>query len=188
MQKINWKLFVERPETASPDVFFKVFNTWIPGSPEVFVDVADYQHAHDGPRTALVGYCSDFWLDDAGSRVGLLYNRRAPMEGTGEEKLKRTLGELFRSCRRLEQDPEFGGRLKFRTDELVFRINDRGLAPNTAETFDRVRAVLAGVLSGVYGGTSFVLDRVTDPRQRFTVNISSLPHHPLDHLIQRLTS
>lgn len=186
IQKINWKAFVQDPSAADPDAFFKVFNTWIPDSPEIFVDVADYQHAHDGPLTALIGHYADYWLDAADRRVGILYNRRLPADGSNAEKLQSSLRDLLRACARLERDPEFGGRLKFRTDELLFMINDRALAPNTPETFAAVRPDLEGVLTAVLGKNGFDLEHPAQPKKRFAVKITLRPSPDLGTLIGRL--
>ncbi len=186
IQKINWKFFVEDPVHAAPDIFFKVFNTWIPDDPEIFVDVADYQHVHDGPLIALVGYYTDYWLDTTDRRVGLLYNRRLPMEGTNGEKLGSSFREILQACVRLQNDPEFKGRLRFRKDEFLFIINDRGIAPNTKETFDVVRPELESILDGVYGKNQYSVEHLNHPKQRFSVKIIVKQSPEIESLIQRL--
>lgn len=186
IQKINWKVFIADPSHADPDIFFKVFNAWIPDSPEVFVDVADYRHAHDGPLTALVGHYEDYWLDTSGRRAGLLYNRRLPMEGTNEEKIRTTFRSILNACRRIEQNPAFGGRLKFRTDEFLFLINDRGLAPNTKETYAGIKPDLEKVMGPVFDGQTFSLDYLSDPKQRFSVKISLPKELPIQNLLNRI--
>ncbi len=171
LQKINWKLFVTDPSPASPDIFFRVFNTWIPNSPEVFIDVADYSHVQDGPLTALIGYDEDYWLDAADRRLGLLYNRRTPMDGTNADKLSATLQSVLRAAKRLEDDAAFKGKLKFRTDELLFIVNDRALAPNTRETFEAVRPDIERAVGHLFGNSP-KLDHLADPRRRFSVKIT----------------
>lgn len=185
IQKINWKLFIADPTAASPEAFFKVFNAWIPDSPEIYIDVADYQHAHDGPLTILVGHHSDFWLDATDRRLGLLYNRRTPMEGNNPDKLASTLRDTLTACERLRTDAAFGGKLAFRTDEIHFTINDRGLAPNTRETFDAVRPDLVKLMTQLVGG-NYKLERLTDPKRRFTVRITTNNQSDLKSLLQRI--
>lgn len=187
IQKINWKLFIENPAAADPDAFFKVFNTWIPDSPEIFVDVADYKHVHDGPLIALVGHHEDYWLDAGGGRPGILYNRRTRTEGTNEKKLTDSLRSLLKTCRRIEQDPEFGGRVKFNTREILMTINDRGTAPNTKETYEEVKPALEKILTRAYANTPS-LKHLDNKRQRFSVQITAEKPAPLDTLLQRLTT
>jgi hypothetical protein len=50
----------------------------------------------------------------------------------------------------LEDAPELAGRLRFDTGELSIRINDRLLAPNTAETFRAVKADIEAVIGEMF--------------------------------------
>src|SRR4051812_37318649 len=102
LQFINWKLHLENPAEAEPDEWFKVFNGWIPDSPEIFVDVADYRHVQDGPVTILVGHYVNYSLDSTGRRLGLLYDYKHPMEGGNRDKLRSSLLGLLRVAKRLE--------------------------------------------------------------------------------------
>lgn len=186
LQKINWKLYIADPAAADPAVFFKVFNTWIPDSPEIFIDVADYGHVHDGPTTVLVGHHEDYGLDATGRRAGLLYNRRQPMDGGNEEKVRTSLRSILKACLRIEQDPAFGGKVRFRTDELLFLINDRGIGPNTKETYGAVKPTLEKVLAKVFDGTVPVLEHLDDPRHRFAVKITARAAPSLSNLLGRI--
>ena len=101
LQYLNWKLYLENPAEAEPDEWFKVFNGWIPDSPEIFIDVADYKHVQDGPVTVLVGHYVNLSLDAGGRTLGLLYDYKHPMAGSNEEKLKSSLLGLLRAALRL---------------------------------------------------------------------------------------
>ena len=186
IQKIIWKAFIADPAAADPDIFFKVFNTWIPDSPEIFIDVADYSHTHDGPVTALVGHHEDYWLDAAEGRMGFLYNRRLPMDGSNEEKLTSSLRSFLFACRKIEQSPDFKGRMKIRTDEFLFMINDRALAPNTAETFAAVKPELHNLFSRLLGDVGFSMEHPSNPRRRFGAKITVSKPQLTETLIQRL--
>ncbi len=186
IQKINWKIYIENPDKTRPDDFFKVFNSWIPASPEIFIDVADYQHVQDGPLTVLVGHDADYWLDATDRRVGLLYNHRQPMEGSNAQKLQRTFVDALSAARRLEREAELGGRIRFRTDEFLFLINDRGLAPNTGQTYTGLKPDMEEWAAGIFGKNSFSLDHQSQPQKRFSVKITSLHKNPLDSLLKKL--
>ena len=57
LQRINIKFFLAADAELSPAEAFRVFNTWIPTTPdEVLIDVADYSHVPEGPVTLLVGH------------------------------------------------------------------------------------------------------------------------------------
>ncbi|MBI4178603.1 hypothetical protein HY522_04145 [bacterium] len=186
IQKINWKVFLEDPAPADPDIFFRVFNTWIPDSPEIFVDVADYRHVHDGPLTALIGHHTDYWLDETDGRRGLLYNRRTRTEGSNKSKLTKSLRDILSACRRLEADPAFGGKLRFSGKELLFLINDRAIAPNTPETYRAVKPDLEEILARAAGGAESALEHLADDRRRFSVKIKFERPQNLGEMISRL--
>ena len=88
LQFLNWKIFLDNPAEVESEEFFRVWNAWIPDSPEVFVDVADYAHVNDGPLIVLVGHYLNFSLDSGDRRLGLLYDYKQPMEGANDEKLR----------------------------------------------------------------------------------------------------
>lgn len=188
IEKINWKLFIDRPESVATSDFFKVFNTWIPNSPEIFVDVADYAHVHDGPLTVLVGHYVDYCLDAGDRRLGLLYNckrkRRDP--GQAPVSLESSLAELFTAAKRLCADPVFQGKLAFKGDELSFLVNDRALAPNTAATFRAFEPGLNALCTALYSKGAYTLTPVNEPKQRFRVTIKNTAGRSIDDCLKRL--
>ena len=61
-----------------------VFHEWIRAkkiSDELLIDVADYAHVPQGPGVVLIGHQSDYYLDVADNRPGLLYSRKRGFEG-----------------------------------------------------------------------------------------------------------
>jgi hypothetical protein len=186
LQYLNWKVYLENPAEAEPHEWFKVLNGWIPDSPEVFVDVADYQHVQDGPVVILVGHYLNLSLDHTGRRLGLLYDYKHPMEGSNEEKLKSGLLGLLRAAKRLEDESGFGKKPKFKAGELRFIVNSRAVAPNSAETLDAVKPELAKVLARAFGEGAFAIEHIADPRQRFMVQVKATGNPSLADLIQRL--
>jgi hypothetical protein len=187
LQYLNWKVFLDDPAEIEPDEWFKVLNGWIPDSPEIFIDVADYKHVQDGPVVILVGHYLNLSLDHTGRRLGLLYDYKHPMEGSNEEKLKTSLLGLLRAAKRLEDDAGFGKKPKFRAGELRLIVNSRAIAPNSPESLEAVKPDLAKVLARVFGEGTFAIDHLADPRQRFMVQITAKGNPPLADLIQRLS-
>ena len=187
LQFLNWKIFLDNPDQAVPEEYFKVFNGWIPGSPEIFVDVADYQHVHDGPVIVLVGHYLNYSLDATGRRLGLLYDYKQPMEGGNEEKLRSTLLGLLRAAKRLEDEREFPHRPRFRAGELSLTVNSRALAPNTTETLEQIKPDLVKLLSKVYGDGGFSIEHLADPRQRFTVKVTAKVTQDLSEVLGSLS-
>ncbi len=167
MQHVNVKIFAEPPVDFGPAV--TVFHRWIQDSvcEELLIDVADYRHVPAGPGVVLVGHEANYSLDNSRNRPGLLYNRKAPVE----DGLVQALRAALRACIRLEQEPEFEGRLRFDTGALEITINDRLLAPNTDETFGALRPRLEAALAAVYGPRPFRIERVGEPRERLRVAV-----------------
>lgn len=186
LQYLNWKVYLDNPAEAEPHDWFKVWNGWIPDSPEVFVDVADYAHVQDGPVVILVGHYLNLSLDHTGRRLGLLYDYKHPMDGGNEEKLKSSLLGLLRAAKRLEDEAGFGKKPRFNAGELRFIVNSRAIAPNSAETLASVGPELSKVLARAYGEGAFTLEHLSDPRQRFMVQVKAKTSPSLADLIQRL--
>ena len=197
LQKINWKIYFKDAESAKPnssaealakpDLFFRVFNSWIPNSPEIFVDVADYKHVHDGPLVLLAGYYVDYALDHTDRRPGFLSSRKQEVKGSALEKIKSSLLEFLKAAQRLSEDPAFGGKLQFATNELLFIVNDRALAPNTPASFSELKPVLEEVFYKVIGNKEFNLEHLSNPRQRFSVRITCKEEPGLKQMIDRLS-
>ncbi len=169
IQHVNVKIFAESPERVDLAAALPVFHRWIreEACEELLIDVADYRHVPAGPGVVLVGHEANYSLDNSRGRLGLLYNRKAPVDAPAEEQLARGLRAALAACRRLEAEPEFEGRLKFSENEIEITINDRALAPNNEETFRELESALAVVL----GGREFKLERAGSPRERLRVAV-----------------
>jgi hypothetical protein len=186
LQFLNWKIFLDNPAEIESEEFFRAWNAWIPDSPEVFVDVADYAHVNDGPLIVLVGHYLNYSLDSADRRLGLLYDYKQPIDGGNEEKLRSSLLGLLRAAKRLEDDASFKHKPKFRAGDLRLIVNSRALAPNTSETFEAVKPELAKVLSKVFGDGGYALEHRPDPRQRFSVQVTAKGAPSLAELVKKL--
>ncbi len=147
-----------------------VFQRWIRENAvqELLVDVADYRHVPAGPGVVLVGHEANYSLDNGASRLGLLYNRKAPIDASAEENVAQALRAALAACRRLEQEPEFEGSLRFGRD-LEIIINDRALAPNTDEAFALLEPAIESALRAVCGEVEFHLERLGDARERLRI-------------------
>lgn len=136
LQHINVKVFAEDAASVRPGDVVAVFHRWIKDSlcPELLIDVAEYLHVPAGPGVMLIALEANYSLDYRENRPGLLYNRKTALEGSFRSRLGQAHGAALAACDRLEQDPAFGGKLKFSRNSMEVFINDRLLAPNTAET------------------------------------------------------
>jgi hypothetical protein len=179
--KIAIKLFAAQ-DGFEPSAFVPVFHRWIqqavlPG--HLLIDVADYAHVYHGPGTVLVTSEANLYTDRAQGRLGLLYSRKLPMEGTFAVRLRQALAQTLKAAALLEAEPSLGGRLRFRTDELQVRLNDRLLAPNTAVTFGQVQSDLQALAETVYPGETATIERGPVSQGVFEATIKSSQNKPV---------
>ena len=188
LQRINVKFFLEDSRTLSSEVAFRIFNAWIPTTPdELLIDVADYSHVPCGPLTLLVGHEADYCLDDGQQQLGLLYARKQPLEGSLADRLHSVFAAALKACRRLEEDPDLEGRVKFRGDEFLLVANDRLRAPNSEESLHALQAELDPVLHALYKGAEFTVERDPNPEQRLSLRIKTNASPDVAALLENLT-
>ncbi len=173
LQNIQWKLHLDEATVGDPHDWFKVFATWIVGSPEVFVDVADYSHVVDGPVIFLSGHNEAYTLDKTRGRLGLLYERRQPVETANPETLRASLKTTLAHAALIENDANFKVKPKFLAGDVTFIVNNRAIAPNNDETLSAVKPELSALLDAVYGAGNYSLEREQDKRQRFMVHVKA---------------
>lgn len=172
LHKINVKFYLQDGQDIEPEAWFRTFSTWIPDTPdEVLVDVADYSHVHQGPVTLLVGHEANYSIDNTDGELGLLYNRKQPLDGDLSERLHTVFRNALKACRRLEADPTIGDKLRFRGNAALLVLNDR--LPNTEEILTALRPGLEGLLVALYAGANVSSRRNPDPKRRFTLNIQA---------------
>jgi hypothetical protein len=151
-----------------------VFHAWVreQSMPELLIDVADYRHVPNGPGVMLIGHEGDYNMDHGGGRFGLRYNRKAALGGTNDARFRQALASVARACIRLEEHFAADGPLTFRRDGFAWFINDRAIAPNTAETLAAVEPELRASLQSMLGHDGFRIEHHADPRARFGVTVS----------------
>lgn len=184
-EKVQVKIFSK----GTPDVpgYVPVFQRWIREHVlnELLIDVVDYSHVADGPEVTLIGHESDYVLDRADGKLGLLYVSKRPSaqkNGAFLDAFKRAL----RAAVLLEEESGPKTPLAFGSDKIVVRIADRLNAPNSDTTFEQVAPSLRESLTRVYGTTPFTLTRIGSPRDLFSVEINAPGAAPLSELLARL--
>jgi hypothetical protein len=139
---------------------------------EVLIDVVDYSHVQDGPGVVLIGHEVDYYIDQGERRPGLLFSRKRGASGSVEDSIRDAFSRVLSMCVTLEKDFEKATPIRFNTDEVLLRINDRLLASNTQEHFARLEPAIRAALGGVYGG-GFELMQEGGPRELFSVRIKA---------------
>jgi hypothetical protein len=185
VQHINIKFFLENSENVELADLPTVFSSWIQKQQldELLIDVADYLHVHNGPGLMLIGFEGDYSLDNRAGRLGLLYNRKAQIEGSNQEKLAQAARAALTVAQILEKE----NGLKFNGSEAQIIINDRLLVPNTAESFAALESDLKSFFGKLYNDAGYSLAHHTDPRERFTVNVRTESAFDVDSLLRNLS-
>lgn len=185
VQHVNIKFFLEDPEEVKLEEYGGVFNNWIQRRvlPELLIDVADYIHVHNGPGVILIGHEADYSLDQRAGRLGLLYNRKASLDRSVQEKLTQAARAALTAARLLEKE----NGLRFSGQEAEVMINDRLLVPNTLETFAALEPDLRTFFNTLYDGTEYSLAyQNTDPRERFAVRVKATSPFEAETLLKNL--
>ena len=152
MQHVNVKIFAEPAGGLDARAAIPVFHRWIQTNvcSELLIDVVDYTHVPAGPGVMLIGHEADYSLDNTRNRPGLLYNAKSPhIDLQAAYEAARTAAE------RLEQEPEFAGKLKFGSAEVEITLNDRLLYPNDDATWSRLQGDFEAFFDGIFGGGNY---------------------------------
>ncbi len=150
-----------------------VFHEWIRNKKiddELLIDVADYAHVPQGPGVVLIGHQSDYYVDVADDRPGLLYSRKRGFDGDFQAGIDDAFRRALQACKMLEE--ESGLDVEFATDEVFFRVQDRLNAPNADTTYEAYKPALEQASSAFFGAPAS-LQRVGGPREPFAVRIDT---------------
>ena len=174
LQHVNIKIFAKKADIDLVDAI-PIFHRWIQDNarPELLIDVADYKHVPDGPGIMLIGHEADYSLDETDGRLGLLYNRKTPIDADAQGALSQAFESAVAGAKLLEEEPEFAGKLRFDYGDAAVIVNDRALAPNNEDTLHALRPEIERFFGGVHGAGNFTLTHVGEPRDRFQVEVKA---------------
>ena len=185
--KLQLKIYATRASARAleGDAFIAVFHRWIKERilPELVIDVANYVHVPEGPGVVLIGHGSDYFIDEGEGRLGLLHNRKRAGPRS-EDRLGDLVRRTLHAAALLEREPSLAGKLKFETNELLFRINDRLVAPNTDATFAAVEGELHSLATQLFAAP-FELTRLGGPRDLFAARLQTSEPAPLATMLER---
>jgi hypothetical protein len=170
LQHVRVKFFVDGELTVDLQDVINTFHGWVAeqSMDEMMIDVADYRHVPNGPSVVLVGLKADYVFDETGGRPGLLYSRKSEVNATSEEQVQAAIKAAADACARLEA--AFEG-LTFSRQEFEVTVNDRAIAPNTAENAAELTTIIGATLSSAFGISDFEADTTRDSRQLLGANI-----------------
>lgn len=190
LQQINIKVYTTEDSTINYTNFIKVFNRWMEeadSDSEDYLNYADYSHVDAGPGVLLILKQANYSIDNAYNEPGFLYNRKHDVEGKNAEKIQNALAETLSKCELLEASEELENAIHFNGSDILFMINNRNLAPNTADTAASIQSDLEPVLQKMYGDDDFTIERTSeDSRERFAVRISAKSEKSISELLSNL--
>ena len=172
LQHLIVKIPVDGPLGIDPARIVDIFHRWvaaqsIPGV--LLIDVAELLHVPNGPGVIAVGVEADYAFDHTGGIWGLLYRRKNTVSGTNAKRIAQAFESAVQAGAWLVE--AFPGALKFSRTELELIVNDRGLAPNTPETYAAAMPEIEAALASLFNQTGFHLTRHDhERRERFGVS------------------
>jgi hypothetical protein len=174
LQHLIVKVPVEGDLAVDPAAFIPLFHRWVAeqSMPELLVDVADLRHVPAGPGVVLVGYQADYAIDHMDHRWGVLYRRKDVLGGSNGDRLRQAIGAAAHAGRRIEE--AFDGQVTFSRSAMELIVNDRLLAPNTAESLAAITTEIQLFAREVLGHAAVTIaPHDADRRRRFGVTIKS---------------
>jgi hypothetical protein len=190
LQHVNVKLLVKDPEGVDIEPLIPVFHNWIKAKvfDEMLLDVADYRHVREGPGVMVIGQQGNYSVDNTDGRLGVRYNRKYPLEGTNQDRLKQATRAALTAFQRLEAEAGLNGKLRFNGQDIEVFVNDRLMAPNTDSTREAVKPELEAFLGKLFQGTEYTLSHGNDPRSLFAVRVKSNRAFSVSDLLANLAS
>jgi hypothetical protein len=189
LQHVNFKLRIADAGDADLAPLIPVFHRWIQAQifGDLLLDVADYRHVPAGPGVVLIGQEGDYSVDNTDGRLGVRYNRKAPLGGSNQDRLRQAARAALTACRQLEAEPGLQGKFRFNGREIELFFNDRLLAPNRDATREAAQPDLHEFLRRLFRGGEYSVKYESDPRRLFGVSVQAARPFPLSELLANLT-
>lgn len=190
LQHVNVKLLARDPEEFDLEPLIPVFHNWIKAKvfDELLLDVADYRHVHEGPGVMLIGQQANYSVDNTDNRLGVRYNRKYPLKGSNQDRLKQAARSALTAFQRLEAEAGLNGKLRFNGQDVEVFVNDRLMAPNRDSTREAVKPELQEFLGKLFRGSEYSLSHGSDPRSLFAVYVKSNRTFSVSDLLANLAS
>ena len=175
LQHVNFKLRIAPAGEADLAPLIPVFHGWIQAQVfgDLLLDVADYRHVPGGPGVVLIGQEGDYSVDNTDDRLGVRYNRKAPLGGSNQDRLRQAARAALTACRQLEAEPGLEGKFRFGGREIELLFNDRLLAPNRDSTREAAQPDLEEYFRKLFRGSEYFLKYESDPRRLFGLTVQT---------------
>jgi hypothetical protein len=167
LQHINAKLLLRDADAVDLEPLIPIYHRWIKERvfEEMLLDIADYRHVPEGPGVVLIGLQADYSVDNTCGRLGVRYNRKAPLDGGNQQRLAQAARAALNACVKLEMEESLGGKLVFGGQEIEIFFNDRALAPNNEGSRRTAEKELREFCARLFGGKECEIAFDRDPRR-----------------------
>jgi hypothetical protein len=188
LQHVNVKFLLKDAQSIDLEPLIPVFHRWIQAQvcEELLLDIADYRHVHHGPGIVLIGHQADYSLDNTHGRLGVRYNRKAPVDGSNWDRLKQAACSALRACLRLEGEAALEAKIRFNGQDVDLFFNDRMLTPNREEIRHRLDSEFKAFFEALFRGSDYVMSYDTDPRRLLRVSVKASKHFSAADLVHNL--
>ncbi len=175
VQHVNIKFFLREGENLDQGEVLELFHRWIQEEKldDLLIDVADYRHVPEGPGVILVAHNAFYSVDNSQGRPGLLFNRRTPVDGNTQEVVAHALRSARDFALLMAGEDKLNGNFTLDRKTLQIVVNDRHFAQNSDDTLASLQPDMEAALKQTLGDRSYTFKRTSDPRARFTVEVSS---------------
>ena len=189
-QHVNVKLLVNEPESVDLEPLIPVFHGWIQKQvcEELLLDIADYRHVPEGPGVVIIGHQADYSVDNTNGRLGVRYNRKAPLDGSNQDRLKQATCSALKAFQKLEAEAALAGKLRFNGHDVELFINDRLLAPNREEMRRALDGEFRRLFDKLFRANDYVMSYDADPRRLLGLSVKSARSFSVADLINNLAS
>ena len=173
LQKFGIKFFFKPNDSYPSRDFIPEFHKWIQSSsvPEhMLIDVIDYSHIPDGPGIMLIAHEGHFSLDKENNQPGMLYMRRAELEGSFEDRFESVFSTSLHAAQMLINN-ELGSEMHLLPDSFRFTTNDRLLAENNEENRDLLSNTIHKILETKHPNKQWVFEDFALEGERLAFSI-----------------
>ena len=176
LQKFGVKLFLESNGSYSSKDFIPVFHSWIQDKvidDHLLIDVADYSHIPDGPGVMLIAHEGHFSLDQEKHQPGIIYMRKAEIEGDFTQRFNHVLSTTIGAANRLRND-DITNDIDFISNAFRFIANDRLYAKNTMDNQNLYKEEIQKAVYEKYTDSKVEFEDVSGEKERlaFTIRLS----------------
>ena len=187
IQRITATVYAPIPEDFELPAIIPVFHRWIregllPGLP---IDIANYEHVHDGPGIWLVGHDGDYGLHTVNGVPGFFYRHKREWEVDSlEARLGLVLNRLLGAVGLLERESNLN-KLDWQHGELILTFPDRLNSPNNDDSWNQVKQRVRAAIESEFGVETVQLSRVdNDRRDPLTIQVVFPESPPLAQLLR----